>query len=70
MAMLPIFICGLVLGFMLGLVYIKYKAGIPSNAKLSTLEDSISRLREDNEILDAANRDLISELSKLKEEMK
>ena len=70
MAMLPIFICGLVLGFMFGLSYVKYKAGIPSNVKLSTLENAISRLKEDNEILEHANRDLISQLSKLKEEMK
>lgn len=66
MAMLPIFICGLILGALLMKSYINYKETKPSEVKLELLEQTIENLKEDNAILEAANKDLIEELRKIK----
>lgn len=66
MAMLPIFICGLILGALLMKSHINYKETKPSEVKLELLEQTIENLKEDNAILEAANKDLIEELRKIK----
>lgn len=66
MAMLPIFICGLILGGMLMYSYFNYKKTRPSEVKLEFLEQTIENLKEDNAILEATNKDLIEELRKIK----
>ena len=68
--MLPIFICGLILGAMLMNSYLNYKKTKPSEVKLELLEQTIENLKEDNEILEATNKDLIEELKKIKHEKK
>ena len=70
MAMLPIFVGGLILGAMLMNSYFNYKKTKPSEVKLELLEQTIENLKEDNEILEATNKDLIEELRKIKHEKK
>ena len=68
--MLPIFVGGLILGAMLMNSYFNYKKTKPSEVKLELLEQTIENLKEDNEILEATNKDLIEELRKIKHEKK
>lgn len=66
MPILPIFVCGLILGAMFMNSYVEYKKVTPSNIKLRSLEDTILDLKEDNATLEKINKDLLEELKKLK----
>lgn len=62
MAMLPIFVCGLILGSMLTFAYVKYKKDTPSQVKIEILEDTIEGLKDDIALLEITNSELRQQL--------
>lgn len=51
MAMLPIFLIGLVVGIALSYAWYKYKEDVPSKVKVELQEKEIKRQKSDNEML-------------------
>lgn len=51
MAMLPIFMIGLIVGIALSYVWYKYKEDVPSKVKVELQEKEIKRQKSDNEML-------------------
>lgn len=51
MAMLPIFMIGLIVGIALSYAWYKYKEDVPSKVKVELQEKEIKRQKSDNEML-------------------
>ena len=66
MAMLPIFILGLILGATATIIVINTSKGMPSSIRLATLEDTIESLNQDLDILENENKELKEKLKKIK----
>ena len=66
MAMLPIFVIGVIIGSMLTFAYIKYKKDTPSQIKIDALHDIIDGLKEDIAVLEDTNNDLRKQLKESK----
>lgn len=66
MAMFPIFLCGILLGGVLGYVCSLYRKEIPSNTKLESLQMKILSQEEDILLLKAINNELREELKESK----
>lgn len=62
MAMLPIFIIGLVVGAGVTAIIMANLKNIPSAVKLTSLEDTINALKDDISLLENENKDLKEKL--------
>ena len=69
MAMLPIFMIGMVVGIILSYAFYKYKEDTPSNAKIEWQEREIEQLEKDNDMLMNLNEKLYNEINDLKQEL-
>ena len=69
MAMLPIFMIGMVVGIALSYAFYKYKEDTPSNAKIEWQEREIEQLERDNDMLMNLNEKLYNKINDLKQEL-
>ena len=65
MAMFPIFMIGLVLGAICMWAYANLERDVPSETNLKLLEDEISSLKNDNDLLEKLNTKLYAKINKL-----
>lgn len=69
MTMLPIFMAGLLLGWLCCSVFVAYKKETPSEMKLKTQQAEIIRQKSDNEMLHDLIERLYAKIDKLEKEL-
>ena len=70
MAMLPMFLSGLVMGITVAYLYYLCRKDTPSKTKLKIQEREIARQKSDNEMLHDLIKKLYAKIDKLEEELK
>ena len=69
MAMLPVFMIGLVAGILLSIIYNIYRSETPSETKIRIQEAEIIRRKSDNDMLEKLVDKLYAKIDKLEEEL-
>lgn len=69
MAMLPIFMIGVVIGIALSYAFYKFKEDVPSEVKMRAQDLEIERQKRDNELLETLNKKLYDKIDKLEYEL-
>lgn len=70
MAMLPVFMAGLLLGWLCCSIFVAYKKETPSEMKLRAQQAEIIRQKSDNEMLYDLAEKLYAKIDKLENELK
>lgn len=69
MAMFPVFMIGVIVGFALSYAWFMYKRETPSQIKLETQEYTINSQKNDIELLTKLNEKLYAEINDLKKQL-
>lgn len=69
MAMFPVFMIGVIVGFALAYAWFMYKKETPSQIKLETQEYTINSQKNDIELLTKLNEKLYAEINDLKKQL-
>lgn len=69
MAMLPIFMIGVVIGIALSYAFYKFKEDVPSEVKMRAQDLEIERQKRDNKLLETLNKKLYDKIDKLEYEL-
>lgn len=70
MAMLPIFVFGLVVGIVVTNIYHMYKTETPSETRLHMLEKELEQEKKDKEMLDKLVNKLYAKIDELEHKLK